>query len=188
MAAALLAVCAPAPTVASAPPRTPAIGEPPVFDAPAGGKGGIQNPFVHCHSYRIEPRAVMAIVNSQTGWLSIHRWRGALPGVRFPRLRPGTYQVETTVWCGRRGKTARRTVTIKEKTREGTLSRAEFDAVRRGMTYEEVTALVGTPGRDPSTSRDTTSITYDNMAFWAWSIIEYRNDRVRAKYWKVGHD
>ncbi len=56
------------------------------------------------------------------------------------------------------------------------------------MTYEEVTALVGMPGRDPSTYRDTTSITYDNMAFWAWSIIEYRNDRVRAKYWKVGHD
>ncbi len=95
VAAALLAVCAPAPAVASAPPGTPAISEPPVFDAPAGGKGGIQNPFVHCHSDRIEPRAVMAIVNPQSRWLSIHRWRGALPGVRFPRLWPGTYKVET---------------------------------------------------------------------------------------------
>lgn len=166
----------------------PIIGQVPVFDAPVGGKGGIQNTFVRCRNYRVEPRAVMHIRNADTGWERTFRWTGALPGLFFPRVRTGTYEVATSAWCSGTKKTRKQSVTIEEKTYESTVSRAEFDAVELGMSFNEVTAIIGFEGRDPGTYSGETSYTYDNMSFWDWSIITFRNDRVIRKHWKVGHD
>jgi hypothetical protein len=56
------------------------------------------------------------------------------------------------------------------------------------MTRAQVAEIVGSDGRDPFRYAGKVSITYDLMAFWQWSIIEYRGGRVVAKHWNVGHD
>ena len=71
---------------------------------------------------------------------------------------------------------------------DGTVSRAEWQRIKRGMTRAEVAAIVGSDGRDPFRYAGRVTVTYDLMAFWKWSLIEYRGGRVTAKYWNVGHD
>lgn len=56
------------------------------------------------------------------------------------------------------------------------------------MTRAQVAEIVGSDGRDPFRYAGKVHITYDLMAFWQWSIIEYQGGRVVAKYWNVGHD
>jgi hypothetical protein len=166
----------------------PRINDVLAFDAPIGGKGGFQNTFVSCANYRVEPRAVMEVRNPATGWKRTFRWTGALPGLFFPRVATGTYEARTTVRCAGVRRVRKEKFAIREKTLEGTMSRAEFDAIVRGMSRADVATIVGNSGRDPFTYGGSTQVTYDNMPFWAWSTISYRNDRVVEKAWQVAHD
>lgn len=166
----------------------PTISDVPAIDAPIGRKGGMQNTFVSCAGGRAEPRAVMKIRNPETGWKKTFRWTGALPGLYSPRVEVGTYRVTTKAWCAGVRRVRREKVVIAEKTLDGTMSREEFEAIDEGMSRDQVAEIIGNPGRDAYTYAGSTQVTYDNMRFWAWSIIKYRNDRVVAKYWQVGHD
>lgn len=166
----------------------PIIESAPVHDAPAGGRGGIMNAYVSCSRYMTEPRARMVITSARTGDARTFRWVGALPGMHFPRFAPGRYTVRTTAWCRGNRDVRTQTVRIREKTPRGTVSRSEFDRVRRGMTRSQVRAVIGNDGRDPFTYRGQTTRTYDMMAFWCWSIISYRDGRVVSKAWNTPHD
>ena len=158
------------------------------FDAPIGARGGISNPVASCPNYRVEPKTAWTLANTDTGLTHTYRWTGSFPGMYFPRVPVGTYKSTTTARCHRNEKTRVETVTIKEKTLDGTVSRAEWRQIRRGMTRAEVADIVGSGGRDPSRGDGKLTVTYDMMKFWRWSLISYREGRVVDKYWNVGHD
>lgn len=175
------------PAVASAP-RPVRISPAIVFDAPTGGKGGITNAVVWCRNYRVEARTTMTIINLDTGWRRTHRWRGSLPGYWFPRVVVGHYKVKTVGRCGAHVASRVQRLRITEKTAGTTISREEFDTIRRGMSRAEVRAIVGNDGRDPYTYRRRTTRIYDMMPFWRWSNVTYRDGLVVGKYWNVAHD
>ena len=172
---------------ASAPVRVK-ISNAAAFDAPIGKKGGISNPVASCSNYRVEPRTAWTLTNTDTGWTRTYRWTGSLPGMYFPRVRVGTYESSTTGRCRTVEKTRVETVTIEEKTLDGTVSRGEWVQIRRGMTRAQVAGIVGNPGRDPSRWDGKLTMTYDMMRFWRWSFITYRDGRVVDKLWNVAHD
>lgn len=171
---------------AAAEPR-PVIEDVQVFDAPIGKKGGIMTPYVGCSNWRVEPRARVVMSALDSDWRRVYEWRGAYPAAGFPRAAVGDYQIRTVAWC--RGNRLSRTevVTVKEKTPRRTISRAEFDQIRRGMTRERVREIVGYDGEFAGRYRGTFR-TYDMMAFWAWASVLYRDGRVARKYWDVDHD
>lgn len=158
------------------------------YDAPIGKRGGITNPVAWCSDFQVEPRTVWTLTNARTGWTRTWRWQGSLPGMHFPRVDVGTYWSRTTATCGQETRTRHQKLRIKEKTYAGTVSRAEWKQIRHGMTRERVAAIVGSDGRYPSHSDGTTVLQYDMMRFWRWSLIWYRDGRVVAKMWNVGHD
>ena len=164
----------------------PVISPPSAFAAPIGERGGVMSPFVRCTDDAVAPRVRWTIAGE--GIRRTFRWVGAYPGMAFPRLPVGDYRSVTTATC--RGTTVRRVTAeeIVEKTERGTVSRREFNAVRRGMTLAEVRDVVGNWGRDPFRYRGVVSRTFDNMEFWSWSIIEFRRGVVARKFWDVGHD
>lgn len=164
------------------------ISNPAVFDAPIGEKGGISNPVASCTNYRVEPRTKWTLTNTDTGWTRTYRWTGALPGMYFPRVPVGTYESTTTGKCRKVEKTRVQTVTVKEKTLDGTVSRGEWVQIRRGMTRAQVADIVGNAGRDPFRWDGKLTVTYDMMRFWRWSLISYRDGRVVEKLWNVAHD
>ena len=190
----LVAVLAPATANAAradqerAVPVRPRIPAPAAFDAPAGGKGGVSNPVANCTNYRVEPRTRWTLTSVATGWSRTWSWRGALPGMYFPRVKPGIYRSETTVKCRTQSRSRTHRVHVGEKTAAGTVSRSEWRQIRRGMTRAQVADIVGNPGRDPFRYGGKTTWTYDMMPFWAWSLVSYRDGRVVSKMWNVGHD
>ena len=158
------------------------------FDAPIGEKGGISNPMASCSNYRVEPKITWTLTNTDTGWTRTYRWTGDLPGVYFPRVAVGTYESTTTGKCRTVERTRLETVTVEEKTLDGTVSRGEWVQIRRGMTRAQVAEIVGNDGRDPSRWDGRVTMTYDMMRFWRWSFITYRHGRVVDKLWNVAHD
>jgi len=164
------------------------VTRPSTFDAPTAKRGGIMNPLATCSNWRVEPRMKWTLTRDETGTSRTFRWRGALPGLYFPRVRVGTYHSETRVTC--RGNTVTRThqLRIKQKTPATTVSRREFRRIHRGMTRAEVTDAVGTRGRDCSRYGRQMTCTYDLMRFWRWSIVAFRKGEVVDKYWNVAHD
>jgi hypothetical protein len=184
LAAILLAMAAPGAYAAV----RPAIEKPDAVDAPAGGRGGVMNPFVSCTGYRVDPRVRWTLTSVGTGVAHTYTWTGAYPGMYFPRVRPGTYRSHTIAWCRGTRLVRDHTVRVGEKDAATTISRSEFDAVRRGMTRTEVSRVVGFDGRDCTRWSGRTTCTYDMMAFWAWSLITYRDGLVVDKAWDVGHD
>ncbi len=166
---------------------TTSIGPALAFDAPIDGKGGIENPVAWC-SDSSDPRTVWTLTNVGTGWSATYRWRGTLPGMYFPRVPVGVYRSETTAWCHGVSKSRTQRLSVVEKTLAGTVSRAEWRRIHRGMTRDQVAHVVGNNGRSPSRWAGKVSVIYDMMRFWAWSTVSYRHGRVVAKYWNPGHD
>lgn len=166
---------------------TTRISQAAAFDAPAGGKGGISNPVVWCSDYS-EPTTTWTLTNLDSGWSRTWSWRGSLPGYYFPRVPVGEYRSETLGTCRGVQNSRSQKLDVAEKTVDGTVSRAEWRRIQRGMTRAQVAEIVGSDGRDPFRYAGKVSVTYDLMAFWQWSVIEYRGGRVVAKYWNVGHD
>ena len=166
----------------------PDIGPPSAFDAPVGQRGGIMSPAVSCADSDARVRVRWSVTNLDSGDRSTYRWRVAAPGMRFPRLPVGDYRSRTVARCD--GASARdvRRVSIGQKTHLSTVSRSEFRRIERGMTPRQVRRIVGNPGRDPFRYGGRRTLTYDNMAFWRWSLVSYRDGRVVAKHWDVGHD
>ena len=163
------------------------IGPASPFDAPIGKKGGVENPVAWCSDYS-SPRTRWTVTNTTTGWTKTYRWTGSLPGMYFPRVPVGQYKSRTVAKCHGVAKTRIQFVTVKEKTLRGTVSKAEWRRIHRGMTRARVSRIVGSSGRDPFRWDGKLTVTYDMMPFWRWSIISYRNGRVVDKHWNVGHD
>lgn len=157
------------------------------FDAPKGGKGGISNPVVWCSDYS-EPTTTWTLTNVDTGWSRTWSWRGSLPNYHFPRVPVGHYRSEASGSCRGVEKSRSQKLIVEEKTAAGTVSRGEWNRIRRGMTRDAVAGIIGSNGRDPYRYAGKVSVTYDLMGFWQWSVIEYRAGRVSKKYWNVGHD
>lgn len=170
----------------------PVISRAPAFDAPQGGKGGIMSPYVSCTGGELEPVVRMVLTEVSTGKKRTFRWTGALPGVHFPRVAPGYHWVYTGARCGtgEDAVAAARTqkVLIREKTARTTMSWTEYTRIKRDMTRAQVKAIVGNDGHSPSTYDGATTRTYDNMPFWRWSTVTYRDGRVISKAWDVDHD
>ena len=122
------------------------------------------------------------------GYTRTYRWKGALPGVYFPRVKVGTYRSTTTAWCRTNKATRTQAVRVTEKTLQTTISRAEFRRIKRGMSRDRVRHIVGYPGLDAGTYAGEATRNYDMMAFWRWASITYRDGRVVRKAWDVDHD
>jgi hypothetical protein len=167
---------------------TPHIGPALAYSAPTAQKGGIENPVAYCDNHNVEPRTRWVLKNPDTGYSRTFRWRGALPGIAFPRVAVGTYTSRTTAWCGRHEAVRTQTVVVEQKTARTTISRAELRRIRRGMTAAEVRDIVGYRGTYAGHWNGKTSRVYDMMAFWRWTQIVYRDGHVVAKYWDVDHD
>ena len=166
----------------------PRIGPASVFRAPIGEKGGIANPVASCRSYSVEVRTRWVLTNTDTGNSHTYRWRGTLPNYYFPRVRVGHYKSVTTAWCGTAKATRTQLLTVREKALSTTISRAEFQKIRRGMSRVRVSTIVGYDGRFAGSYAGRTMRIYDMMAFWRWAEISYRNGRVVSKMWDVAHD
>lgn len=166
----------------------PHIGPALAFGAPTAQKGGIENPVAYCDNYNVESRTRWVLKNPDTGYSRTFTWRGALPGIAFPRVAVGTYSSRATAWCGRHEAVRTQTVVVKQKTARTTMSRAEFRSIHRGMTFTRVRDIVGYRGKYAGHWAGKTSRVYDMMAFWRWTQIDYRDGRVVAKYWDVDHD
>lgn len=158
------------------------------FDAPLGERGGIMSPAVSCADLDARVRVRWTVTDLESGDRRTYRWRVAAPAMRFPRFPVGDYRSSTVARCdGARARDVHR-VSIAQKTRRSTVSPSEFRRIERGMTPRQVRRIVGHPGRDPFRYRGRRTLTYDNMAFWRWSLVTYRDGRVVAKHWDVGHD
>ena len=167
---------------------TPRISEAEAHGAPVGKKGGVTNPVAWCSGYRVDPRVRWTLRNPDTGYSRTFRWRGALPGIAFPRVEVGTYTSRTVARCRDRKKVRIQTVTVKQKTARTTISRSEFRHIRRGMTPEDVRDIVGYRGRFAGGIGAKKFRNYDLMRSWRWTSITYRDGVVRDKYWNVDHD
>ena len=44
------------------------------------------NPLATCSNWRVEPRMKWTLTRDETGTSQTFRWRGALPGLYFPRI------------------------------------------------------------------------------------------------------
>lgn len=183
--AALLFAGTTAPAHAAAAPH---IGPALAFGAPTDQKGGVENPVARCDNYNVEPRTRWVLKNPDTGYSRTFTWRGALPGIAFPRVAVGTYTSRTTAWCGSHRAVRTQTVVVKQKTARTTISRAEFTGIHRGMSVARVRDIVGYRGKDAGQWAGKSSRIYDMMAFWRWTQIVYRDGHVVAKYWDVAHD
>src|SRR3954453_17843066 len=116
----------------------PHIGRALAYGAPTAQKGGVENPVAYCDNYQVEPRTRWVLKSPETGYSRTFSWRGALPGIAFPRVAVGTYSSKTTAWCGSHTAVRTQTVVVKQKTARTTISRAEFNSIHRGMTVERV--------------------------------------------------
>lgn len=166
----------------------PHIGPALAFGAPTGQKGGVENPVAYCDNYNVEPRTRWVLKNPDTGYSRTFTWRGALPGIAFPRVAVGSYTSRTTAWCGSHRAVRTQTVSVTQKTARTTISRAEFRSIHRGMSVAKVRDIVGYRGKAAVHWDGKSSRVYDMMAFWRWTQIVYRDGRVVAKYWDVDHD
>ncbi len=171
-----------------APAPRPIIPDAPVVDAPIGERGGIMTPYTSCSSYRVEPVTRTVMTSLDTRWRRVFEWKGALPAAGFPRVAVGDYKIRTVARCRSTKRVRTELVTVKQKTHRRTMSRAEFNRVQRGMTRAQVAQVVGFGGAAAGSYGGRTLRRYDNMAFWAWSVIEFRRGRVDAKYFDVDHD
>lgn len=184
------------PASADEPTATPAgatykvkVKPPHVFAAPKGRRGGITNPLAACVGTPARTATVVwTLTGTASGWSKTFRFPGDLPGEKFPRVDAGQYRSVTTATCGSDSLTRTHLLEVVRKTRAGTLSRAEFEQVRTGMTRQQVRAVTGLTGRDPVRTGGRRTWTYDMMRFWRWAQITFRNGRVVAKHWNVAHD
>lgn len=167
---------------------TPDISTPAAFGAPTKARGGIMNPYVWCSNYSVEPRVKWVLTNNDSGYSRTFTWKGALPGLYFPRVKVGTYRSTTTAWC--KDNKARRvsTVTVWQKTAKNTMSKPEFRRIKKGMTPDQVRRIVGYSGSDSGSYNGEKMRAYDIMPFWRWTIVVYKNGKVIRKDWNVDHD
>lgn len=164
------------------------ISPPSAVPAPKDEQGGVLSPYVSCPEGQGAPRVKWVLTSLATEESQTYRWRGALPGVHFPRVDAGPYHSRTVAWC-RGDKTTRvHELRVAQKTYRRTVSRREFRKVRRGMTRAEVREVVGFGGRDCSAHGGRRTCVYDMMAFWRWSLITFEDGEVVSKSWDVGHD
>lgn len=170
-----------------APPR-PVIGKATAFGAPTDEDGGISSPYVYCTGHNVEPRVRWDLTDEETGETETFRWTGALPNVAFPRVEPGHYTSYAVARCGDVKASRRQDLEVLQKTAETTMSRAEFRAIKDGMTRREVKQIVGYGGKSAGHYKNEHGRTYDLMPFWHWTMVVFTDGLVTDKYWDVPHD
>lgn len=153
------------------------------FAAPAGGLGGITAPWVSCSDYTTDPAVRWTLTNLGTGTTRHWHWSGDDDRTRFPRVPAGHYRSRTVATCGTARATRTQEPVVRQKTRRTTMSRAEFDRIRHGMSTRQVTRIVGYPGKTGVTSGAMAWRYYDRMAFLKQAEIRYRHGRVDALWW-----
>lgn len=156
--------------------------------APRNAPGGIMSPYVACHKAKRKPHVMWTLNNVATGWQTTYSWVGAYPGMRFPRVEPGTYVSTTNATCKGRQTVQTATVVVTRKTRGTTISRAEFHRISHGMSHRKVDHLVGYAGRSSYATPHGHVVIYDMNAFWSWATVRFRHGHVVGKRWDVGHD
>ena len=167
---------------------TARISSPSAVPAPKDEQGGVMSPYVSCSKAQVAPRVKWVLTSRATGESQTYRWRGAYPGMHFPRVDAGRYRSRTTAWC-RGNRTSRvHRIRVAQKTHKRTVSRPEFNRVERGMTRLEVREAVGFGGRDCSAYNGRRTCVYDMMPFWRWSFITFKDGGVVSKLWDVAHD
>ena len=171
----------------AAPPQ-PVIGEAMAFGAPTNQDGGISNPFVYCTVGKVEPGVRWSLRNEETGQKETFRWIGSLPNIAFPRVPPGRYVSYAVARCGDVKATRRQRLEVVQKTAETTISKAEYRAIKDGMTRREVKQIVGYGGRRHGTHKNMHGRAYDLMPFWRWTIVVFTDGLVTHKMWDVPHD
>lgn len=164
----------------------PSIGDTRVERAPIGQKGGLMNPVVWCPS-GAEPAVRTIVEGLDNNFRAVWRYRGSLPGLYFPRVAVGRYELSTEARCGTRSAQRVEVVRVHEKTARTTMSWKEFRQIRRGMTPTRVSRIVGYSGRGGRYGNQMWR-TFDLMAFWQYGSVEFRNGRVVRKDWKFDHD
>ena len=157
------------------------------WGAPIGQKGGIALGGAACADWRVQPRMRAVVLNLSTGTRTVHRWHYAGPGP-LPRYTVGRYRVTLSATCGTHRSRKTETVRIRQKTAATTVSRAEFKRIHRGMTEAQVAQIVGYHGLAGRPHGGISSHQYDNMRFWRFSFVDFRDGRVVSKYWDLPHD
>ena len=105
---------------------------------------------------------------------------GSAPGPEI-RLHPGTYKVRTVAVEGKRSTTRWQTVTIKVKTDATTMSKAEFNKVKKGMTKKQVRKIVG------SKVKLSNSWAIERTDYRRYAQIDWtKKGRVKSKTWSPG--
>jgi hypothetical protein len=156
--------------------------------APRHGQGGIMSPYVACAKPKQKPHVLWTLNNAATGWQNTYSWVGAYPGMKFPRVDPGTYVSTTIATCKRHQTVQTVSVAVTRKTRRTTISHREFARISHGMKRRTVNRIVGYAGRARAATPHGHVVTYDMDAFWAWATVRYRHGHVVGKQWDVGHD
>ena len=166
----------------------PVIGKAQAFGAPTDRDGGISSPFVYCTGGRVEPRVRWVLTHVETGEKETFRWTGAFPNMAFPRVEVGHYTSYAVARCGDVKETRSQGLEVLQKTAATTMSRAEFKAIRDGMTRREVKAIVGYGGKSLGDYKNEHGRRYDLMPFWRWTVIVFTDSLVTDKLWDVPHD
>ena len=166
----------------------PVIGKAQAFGAPTDEDGGIANPYVFCTGHSVEPRVRWDLTSEETGETQTFRWTGALPNIAFPRVEPGHYTSFAVARCGDVKAERRQDLEVVQKTPETTMSRAEFKAIKDGMTRRDVKEIVGYGGKSAGNYKNEHGRTYDLMPFWHWTMLVFTDGLLTDKYSDVPHD
>ncbi len=154
-----------------------------VYGALPGAKGGIGSPYVYCSDEETSPVVTWRVTNLRTDDVIRKHWTGG--AYYMLRVPAGRYVGETTARCGESTDTRTDAILVREKSDATTISRAEFDRIRKGMTESRVADIVGYRGDLIGTFDGTTYRTYEKMPFAQWCQIQYRDGRVTVKEWVV---
>ena len=157
------------------------------IDAPLGARGGIEMPFGSCANWNLYPQMSVVIERLGTDIRYTHRWRQDGPNMWLPRVPVGRYLVTTQATCGTSAVATRvESVQVMQKTARTTMSRREFNRIKRGMTVRRVQHILGYAAR--GRYRPNASYTIDNMGFWCFAIVGFKHGRLSYKWWNVAHD
>jgi hypothetical protein len=102
--------------------------------------------------------------------------------VNWVRLPAGTYRVSTWAQCGTAEKNLVKTVTIKTLPTSQTVSKAEYKKVKRGMSVKKVKKITGSKIKSFKSGKYT-YIDADTTSWGNYAWFEFKNGKLKSKYW-----
>lgn len=153
------------------------------YGAPPDAKGGIGGPQVDCADGS-EAVVDWTLTNVATDEAKDFHFVGY--DVPFLRVPVAHYRSRTVASCGDVTESRTERVVVWQKNARNTISQAEFNRLRKGMTRAEVARIVGYPGQaGPSYPRYDVQV-YDHLEFAAQAQIDFRNDKAVHLFWLTG--